>query len=50
MQKEFEDIVFENFPIRETVERISRAERNTEIDFDVFSHYHLLPEMYYHRV
>ena len=35
MQKEFEEIILENFPIRETVERISKAERNTNIDFDV---------------
>ena len=33
MQKQFEDIIAENFPIKETVERISKAERSIK-DFD----------------
>ena len=34
MQDEFEDVIYENFPIRETVARISKVERNTETVFD----------------
>ena len=34
MQNEFTDIIFENFPIRETVARISRAEKEAEDVFD----------------
>ena len=34
IQDEFEDIILENFPIRETVARISKVERNTETEFD----------------
>ena len=34
MQEEFEDIVYENFPIRETVARITKVEKKTEIEFD----------------
>ena len=33
MQKQFEDIIAENFPIKETVERITKAERSTK-EFD----------------
>ena len=33
MQKQFEDIIAENFPIRETVERLTKIERNIK-DFD----------------
>ena len=34
MQKQFEDIIAENFPIKETVDRISKAERNMKVEFD----------------
>ena len=34
MQDEFTDIILENFPIRETVPRISRAEKEAEDVFD----------------
>jgi len=34
MQDEFTDIILENFPIRETVARISRVEKETEDVFD----------------
>jgi len=34
MQDEFIDIIYENFPIRETVARISRAEKETDDVFD----------------
>jgi len=34
MQDEFTDIIYENFPIRETVARISRAEKEAEDAFD----------------
>lgn len=34
MQAEFEDVILENFPIFETVERLSKVERNTEPKFD----------------
>ena len=34
MQDEFTDIILENFPIRETVARISRAEKEAEDVFD----------------
>ena len=33
MQKQFEDIIAENFPIKETVDRITKAERSTK-EFD----------------
>ena len=33
MQKQFEDIITENFPIKETIERIIRVERSVK-DFD----------------
>jgi len=32
MQEEFEDIILENFPIRETVERISKVEKPDVFD------------------
>ena len=34
MQDEFTDIIYENFPIRGTVERISRVEKESEDVFD----------------
>ena len=34
MQEEFEEIVYENFPIRETVARITKVEKNSETVFD----------------
>ena len=34
MHDEFTDIILENFPIRETVARISRAEKEAEDVFD----------------
>ena len=34
MQDEFTDIILENFPIRETVARISRVEKEAEDVFD----------------
>ena len=34
MHDEFTDIILENFPIRETVTRISRAEKEAEDVFD----------------
>ena len=33
MQKQFEDIIAENFPIREAVERLTKIEKNIK-DFD----------------
>ena len=34
MQDEFTDIIYENFPIRETAARISRTEKESEDVFD----------------
>ena len=34
MQEEFTDIIYDNFPIRETAARISRVEKESEDVFD----------------
>ena len=34
MQEEFEDVVLENYPIRETVQRLTKVEKNIETEFD----------------
>ena len=34
MQEEFTDIIYDNFPIRETAARISRVEKESEDAFD----------------
>ena len=34
MQNEFTDIIYENFPIRETAARITRVEKESEDVFD----------------
>ena len=33
-QEEFEDVILENDPIRETVKRITKVEKNIETEFD----------------
>ena len=34
MQEEFEDVILENYPIRETVNRLTKVEKNIETEFD----------------
>ena len=41
MQDEFTDIIYENFPIRETAVRISRMEKESE---DVFETKEIIPK------